>query len=95
MSIYTRYPITTNDNIYLNTPPPKKKKKPEISHLHKYSDPLLNTLLRQLWLQVFLGVMLQTLKLCQVGWGASVHNDFQVFPEMFNWVEARALDGLL
>ena len=29
-----------------------KKKKTEISHLHKYSDPLLNTLLKHIWQQL-------------------------------------------
>ena len=31
------------------------------------------------------------LKLCQVGWGASLHSYFQVSPEMFDWVQVRAL----
>jgi len=30
------------------------------------------------------------LKLCQVGWGPSVDSDFQVSPEMFDWVQVRA-----
>jgi hypothetical protein len=33
------------------------------------------------------------LKLCQVGWGALLHSYFQVYPEMFDWVQALA--GLL
>ena len=35
------------------------------------------------------------LKLCQVGWEASLHSYFQVSPEMFNRVQVRALAGLL
>ena len=35
------------------------------------------------------------LKLCQVGWGASLHNYFQVSPEMFNGVKVRAPAGPL
>ena len=35
------------------------------------------------------------LKLCQVGWGASLHSYFQVSPEMFNRVQVRALVGKL
>ena len=35
------------------------------------------------------------LRLCQVGWGVSLHSYFQVFPEMFDWVQVRALAGPL
>ena len=35
------------------------------------------------------------LKLCQVGWGASLHSYFQVCPEMFDQVQVRALAGPL
>ena len=35
------------------------------------------------------------LKLCQVGWGASLHSYFQVSPEMFERVQVRALAGPL
>ena len=35
------------------------------------------------------------LKLCQVGRGPSVDGHFQVSPEMFDWVQVRALAGLL
>ena len=35
------------------------------------------------------------LKLCQVGWGVSLHSYFQVSPEMFDRVQVRALDGAL
>ena len=35
------------------------------------------------------------LKLCQVGWGASLHSYFQVSPEMFDRVQVRALAGPL
>ena len=35
------------------------------------------------------------LKLCQVGWGASLQSYFQVSPEMFNRVQIRALAGPL
>ena len=35
------------------------------------------------------------LKICQVGWGASMHNYFQVSPEMFDWVQVWALAGPL
>ena len=34
-------------------------------------------------------------KLCQVGWGASLHSYFQVSPEMLDWVQVRALPGPL
>ena len=75
-------------------------------HLYKYSDPLLSTLLkhlRQLLQPRVLSDMTNTciwgflpffsadpLKCCQVGWGASLHSYFQVFPEIFDWVQ----DGL-
>ena len=35
------------------------------------------------------------LKLCQVGWGALLHSYFHVSPELFNWVQVRALAGTL
>ena len=35
------------------------------------------------------------LKLCQVGWGVSLHSHFHVSPEMFDRVQVRALDGPL
>jgi hypothetical protein len=35
------------------------------------------------------------LKLCQVGWGESLHSYFQVSPEMFDRVQVRALAGPL
>ena len=33
------------------------------------------------------------LKLCQVGWGVSLHSYFLVSPGTFNWVQVRALAG--
>ncbi|XP_078262187.1 kelch domain-containing protein 1 isoform X3 [Rhinoraja longicauda] len=38
---------------------------------------------------------LNPLKLCQVGWGASMHSYFQVPPEMFDRVQVQALAGPL
>ena len=35
------------------------------------------------------------LKLCLVGWGASLHSYFQVSPEMFDRVQVQALGGSL
>ena len=35
------------------------------------------------------------LNLCEVEWGASMHSFFQVSPEMFDWVQVRALVGPL
>ncbi|KAK6308116.1 hypothetical protein J4Q44_G00213870, partial [Coregonus suidteri] len=35
------------------------------------------------------------LKICQVGWGALLHSYFQVYPEMFDRVQVRALAGPL
>ena len=35
------------------------------------------------------------LKLCQVGWGASLQSYFQVSPWMFDWVQVRAMAGPL
>ena len=35
------------------------------------------------------------LKLCQVGWGVSLHSYFQVSPEMIDRVQVRALVGPL
>ena len=35
------------------------------------------------------------LKLCQVGWGASLHSYLWVSPEMLDWVKVRVLAGLL
>ena len=34
-------------------------------------------------------------KVCQVGWGASLHSYFQVSPETLDWVHVRALAGPL
>src|SRR4029434_1333686 len=34
-------------------------------------------------------------KLRQVGCGASVHSHFQLFPQMFNWIQVWALAGPL
>jgi hypothetical protein len=34
------------------------------------------------------------LKLCQVGWGASLHSYFQVSPEMFDRVQVWAIPQL-
>ena len=34
-------------------------------------------------------------KLRQVGWGASMHSHFQLFPQMFNWIQVWALAGPL
>ena len=48
-----------------------------------------------LYLGSFSHSSLQILKLCQVGWGASLHSYFQVSPEMFNRVQVRALAGPL
>ena len=68
----------------------------EISHLHKYSDPLLSTLLKHLWQRLQPQVFsVDPLKLCQVGWGVSLHSYFQVFPEMFDRVQVRTLAGPL
>ena len=66
------------------------------SHLHKYSDPLLNVeaplaaftaLSYKLGTPVFEEFLplfsADPLKLCQVGWGALLHSYFQVSPEMF------------
>ena len=36
-----------------------------------------------------------SLNLCQIGWGASLHSNFQVSPEMFERVRGRALAGPL
>ena len=35
------------------------------------------------------------LKLCQVGWGASLHRYSQVSPEIIDWVQVRTLAGRL
>jgi hypothetical protein len=80
----------------------------EILHLHKYSDPLPWTLLKHLWrlqpqryklgtpvfvefLQFFSA---DPIKLCQFGWGASLHSFFRS-SEMFDQVQVRALAGTL
>jgi hypothetical protein len=39
----------------------------------------------------FLTFSVYPLKLCQVGWGASMHSYFQVSPEMFDRVQVRTL----
>ena len=86
----------------------------EISHLHKYSDPLLSALLKHLASDYYslksslvwhykLGTPIfgeflplssgDPLKLCQVGWGASLNSRFQVSLEMFDRVQVRALAG--
>ena len=46
---------------------------------------------------MFLGILLSAdpLKLCHVGWGASLHSYFQVSPEMFDRVQVRCLVGPL
>uniref|UniRef100_A0A8C8FAD6 ADP-ribosylation factor-like protein 3 n=1 Tax=Oncorhynchus tshawytscha TaxID=74940 RepID=A0A8C8FAD6_ONCTS len=80
--------------------------KQQISHLHKYSDPLLSTLLhlwQRLQPRVFLGMMLQAWHTCicrssqaLLGWvGTSLHSYFQVSPEMFDWIQVWALAGPL
>ena len=45
----------------------------------------------------YLGSFLSSvpLKLCHVGWGASLNGYFQVSPEMFDRVQVRALAGPL
>jgi hypothetical protein len=40
-------------------------------------------------------IQTSSVKLCQVGWGALLHNCFQVFPEMFDRVQVWALAGPL
>ena len=42
-----------------------------------------------------LGFSADPLKLCQVGWGALLLSYFQVSPEMFDWIQVRALAGPL
>ena len=77
---------------------------------HKYSDPLLQTLLKNLWQQlqprVFLGMTtsiahlylthssLQILS-SSVRLDGELHSYFQVSPEMFDQVHVRALAGPL
>ena len=39
--------------------------------------------------------LVDLLKLCQVGWGASVSSNLQVFPWILNGIEVLALAGLL
>ena len=73
-------------------------KKKKLSHLNKYSDPLLSTLaaitasrllgydatsLAPVFGEFLPFFSADTLKLCQVGWGVSLHRYFQVSPEMF------------
>ena len=70
-SIYTQYPIMTKQTqLYRNV---SKFIKTQILHLHKYSDPLLSTLLKHLWQRlqhrVFMGMMLQAWHTCI--WGVS------------------------
>ena len=71
-----------------------------------FSDHLLSTLLKHLWQRlqhrIFLGIWgVSPILLCrssetlQVGWGAFLHNYFQVFPEMFDRVQVWALAGPL
>uniref|UniRef100_A0A674BY57 WD repeat domain 75 n=1 Tax=Salmo trutta TaxID=8032 RepID=A0A674BY57_SALTR len=36
-------------------------------------------------------LLISSSSLCQVGWGASLHSDFQVSPEIFDQVQVRAL----
>ena len=36
-----------------------------------------------------------TLELCLVGWGVLLHSDFQVSPEMYDWVQVGVLAGSL
>ena len=73
-SICTQYPIMTKQKqVFRHFCTFDKKSKTEISHLHKYSDPLLNTLLKHLWQRlhpwVFLGMTLQAWHTCI--WGVS------------------------
>jgi hypothetical protein len=72
----------------------------EISHLHKYSDPLLSTLLKhQAWHTCIWGISTffsaDPVKVCQVGWGGLLHSYFRVSPQMFDQVHVRALAGPL
>jgi hypothetical protein len=57
--MYTQYPIMTKQKQVFRNVCKCTKKQTEISHLHKYSDPLLSTLLKHLWQRiqprVFLG----------------------------------------
>ena len=80
------------------------KKKGEISHLPKYSD-FVEAPLSAITASSLLGYdatslahlifSADPLKLCQVGWGVSLHSYFQVSPEMFDRVQVRALAGPL
>ena len=82
-SIYTQYPIMTKQKqVFRNLCTFLKTIITEISHLHKYSDPSLKTFLKRLCQrlqpQVFLGTTPQAWQTC---------------PEMFDWVQVRALAG--
>ena len=56
------------------------KKSGELSHLHKYSDHLLSTLLKHIWQrlqpQVYLDIMLQAWHTCI--WGSSFHSSLHI-----------------
>jgi hypothetical protein len=76
-------------------------------HLHTipHNDPLPSTLLKHLWQRLQFGrpvfgefllfFSADTLKPRQVGWRALLHSYVQVSPEMFDWVQVRALAGPL
>ena len=51
---------------------------------------LICSLMAKYFLPLFSAV---PLKICQVGWGASLHSYFQVSPEMFDRVQVRAVAG--
>ena len=67
-SIYTQYPIMTEQKQVFIHFCKLIKKQTEISHLHKYSDPLLSALQKHLWQRlqsrVFLGMTLQAWHTC-------------------------------
>ena len=51
--------------------------------------------LAHLYLGSFSHSFLQILSSCQVGWGASLHSYFQIYPEMLNRVQVHTLAGPL
>ena len=68
-----------------------------LKHLWQWFQPRLShdaTCLAHLYLGSFSHSSF-TLKLCQVGWGASLHSYFQIYPEILDWVQVRALAGPL
>jgi hypothetical protein len=104
LSIYTQYPQITNEKWVFRKCITNKKYHIYIIIQTLYSVLCWNTFgsdyslesswVWQAWHICIWGVSpILLCRSCQVGWRASLHNDFMISPEMFNWVQVQALAG--